>query len=165
LWNEPWPSREISSLKRSLDEIVTLVRSPARDQPDEVTRALARFLVVRTCGYLEQVVEECCRAYLYSKSAPAAAAFGRSWLGRGSNPTPDRLEALARRFDPGWAGELRELLERDDQLLSRELSLLVDRRNKIAHGLSEGLGARKALDLESSASVVASWFVNRLDPR
>jgi RiboL-PSP-HEPN len=165
LWNDAWPSGEIATLKKSLDEIVSLVRAPARDQPDEVTRALARFLVVRTCGYLEQVVEECCRAYLHSKSAPAVASFGRSWLGRGSNPTPDRLEALTRRFDAQWATELRELLERDDQLLSRELALLVDRRNKIAHGLSEGLGARKALDLVDSASVVASWFVHRLDPR
>lgn len=165
MWNESWPSLRISNLDNSLRDLESLVERAARDQPDEVTQALARFLVIRTCGYLEQVVELCCTSFLMSKSPPRVSSFGVSWLGRGTNPSPDRLVELVRRFDGLWSTELRELLELDDQRLTRELSFLVDRRNKIAHGLSEGIGARKALDLAAIAREVADWFIMRLDPR
>jgi hypothetical protein len=81
------------------------------------------------------------------------------------NPSPERLIELVRRFDGSWSTELQERLELEDQRIARELKFLVDRRNKIAHGLSEGLGARKALDLAKIAREVADWFVLRLDPR
>lgn len=126
---------------------------------------MARFLVVRACGFLEQVIEECCRALATSKASPRISSFATSWLGRGFNPTPDRVVGLVRRFDSTWALELETLLGQDDELLARELSFLVDRRNKIAHGLSEGIGARKALDLVSASRAVADWFVQRFDPR
>jgi hypothetical protein len=41
---------------------------------------------------------------------------------------------------------------------------LVDRRNQIAHGLSEGVGIRKALDLKITACEVADWFILRFNP-
>jgi len=165
VWNEAWPSLTITGLRRSLADVEALVNKPALGEPDEVARALARFLVVRACGYLEQVVDESCGAYITSKSSPQVARHGRSWLGRGANPTPDGLVALVRRFDSSWADDLKKLFEADDPRLHREISLLVDRRNKIAHGLGEGLGARKALDLVSLTLQVADWFVSRFDPR
>jgi hypothetical protein len=165
LWTGAWPSRDITNLQRALKELKQLTEHPSGDQPDEVSRALARFLVVRTCGFLEQVIEECCRALILSKASPQVAAFGASWFGRGFNPTPDRIVSLVKRFDSMWATELEEKLEADDELLSRELSFLVDRRNKIAHGLSEGLGARKALDLVAAAEELADWFIARFDPQ
>jgi hypothetical protein len=165
VWTGAWPPLEIDQLDNSLKLVEALVRSPERDRPDEVTAALARFLVVRTCGYLEQVIEVCCRSLIISKSAPVIASFGGSWLGRGTNPAPEKLAALAGRFSSAWADELDELLNKDDQRLRREIALLVDRRNKIAHGLSEGIGSRKALDLLDPAREVADWFILRLDPR
>lgn len=165
MWTGAWPSLGISRLERSIDGVAALVAVPAHGQPDEVTRVLSRFLVLRSCGFLEQVVEECCRAHIASKSAPQVAAFASSWLGRGNNPTPERLVELVRRFDRGWADELLALFDEDDQRLRREISLLVDRQNKIAHGLGEGLGARKALDLLKDTKTVADWFILRLDPR
>lgn len=165
MWSTAWPSLQIAQLDKSLSGVEGLVKSPAADLPDEVAAALARFLVVRSCGYLEQVVEECCRALITSKSAPSVAAYGHSWLGRGANPSPDKLVTLVRRFDPSWAIELDALLDEQDQRLRRELALLVDRRNKIAHGQSEGIGTRKALDLLDVAREVADWFILRLDPR
>jgi hypothetical protein len=142
-----------------------LVDRPPPVQPDEVSQALARFLVIRTCGYLEQVVDQCCIAFVTSKSPPRVTSFGTSWLGRGANPSPERLVGLVRRFDTEWATELQGRFDVDDQRLSREVSFLVDRRNKIAHGVSEGIGARKALDLVSVTREVADWFILRLDPR
>ncbi len=165
MWTDPWPSLALVQLENGLSDIASLVGHPSPNQPDEVTRALSRFLLVRTCGYLEQVVEQCCLAYVTSKASPRVASFGGSWLGRGANPSPERLVELVRRFDSEWADELKELFDAEDQLLHREISFLVDRRNKIAHGLGEGIGARKALDLGTYAGVAADSFNRRYDPR
>lgn len=159
-----WPSLHIVNLERALDDLEHLVDAPPHDQPDEISRAMARFLVVRTCGFIEQVIEESCRAYMISKATPAVARFGSSWLGRGMNPSPERMIALVNRFDTVWGTELEDLLKADDEFLARELAFLVDRRNKIAHGLNEGIGARKALDLKSAAVSVTDWFILRFNP-
>jgi hypothetical protein len=165
LWIESWPSREIVNLQSSLANIESLLtnQNPAVD--DDINSSLARFLVVRTCGFVEQITEQCCMAYLQSKSDPRSALFAKSWFGRGAGPKPDSLVKLVQRFDIAWAEDLKKLLDSDDELLSRELSFLVDRRNKIAHGLSEGIGVRKALNLLKPARVVSDWFIKTFDPR
>lgn len=45
------------------------------------------------------------------------------------------------------------------------MSWLIDRRNKIAHGESVNIGARKALDLVDDTRIVCDWFIRNLDPR
>ncbi len=130
MWQGAWPSLTIVQLRDSLDAVVDLVDRPAAGQTDDVTRALARFLVVRSCGFLEQVSEEACRCYIRSKSYAAVPAYASSWLGRGANPTPENLLKLVRRFDGQWADALEQFLKNNDELFWREIALLVDRRNK-----------------------------------
>jgi len=72
---------------------------------------------------------------------------------------------LAARFDQSWAEDLAVLLAADDDLVKRELGLLVDRRNKIAHGAGENITARKALDFADVAIRLADWLIIRFDPR
>ncbi|MBW4078441.1 MAG: hypothetical protein HIU84_08055 [Acidobacteria bacterium] len=155
----------MAQAERSLIDLAVLVDKPPRGQPDEVSHAMARFLVIRTCGYLEQTVEDSCRALVVSKSSPMVASYGNSWLGRGASPSPANLVALVQRFDHKWSEELYQLFADNDEFLSRETKFLVNRRNKIAHGLSEGIGARKALDLVESTAEVAEWFLEKFDPR
>jgi len=164
-WTGAWPSLDLINLGDSLERVEKLVERLPTTQPDEVTRALSRFLVVRACGYLEQVAEECCRAYVRSHATPQVSSYGSSWLGRGANPTPENLTRLVRRFDASWADAIEALLRSNGDLLWGELSFLVDRRNKIAHGLSEGITGRKALELAAYAKEVADWFIVRFDPR
>jgi hypothetical protein len=164
-WTEAWPSRKVDNLKRGLKTAEAMVRTPERGQTLEVTAALARFLVVRACGYLEQVSEECCKAYLVGKSMPRVAGFGSRWLGRGANPTSPRLVELVHRFDANWAIELETFLQADDELLWQQVNHLVGLRNQVAHGENEGTGTVKALELVGHAEMVADWFVNRFDPR
>lgn len=165
MWNGAWPSLEIQNYQKSLNDVRVVVERPNSNQSDEVSRSLARFLVVRACGYLEIVAEECCACYAESKSAPRVADYARSWLKRGRNPSPGALLDLVGRFGHDWADELTEVLNLDDELLKRDLLSLVDKRNKIAHGEGEGVTARKALALTESALTVADWFIDRLDPR
>ena len=127
--------------------------------------ALSRLLVVRTCGYLERTVIVCVRSYLSSKGEPRVSRFGSSWLNTGINPRPTRLIELVERFDDTWADDLREKFSDNDSELMREISFLVDRRIRIAHGQSESVGARKALDLIPYADYLADWFLEKFDPR
>ena len=163
MWTESWPSLPMVNLRRSLTAMETLVME--QDPSNEISAELSRFLVVRTCGYLEQIVELSCRNYLKSKSDPRSAAFGESWLGRGSNPKPSTLVELVTRFDASWALELHDLFAQNDELLKRELEFLVDKRNRISHGLNQGVGMSKALNLVPHAITVSDWFVMRFDPR
>lgn len=72
---------------------------------------------------------------------------------------------LVQRFDNHWAKDFEALLDKEDEFLRRELSYLVDRRNKIAHGLSEGVGVRKALDLVPVGQEIGNWFIVTFDPQ
>jgi hypothetical protein len=165
MWSGAWPNLHLQNLRRQLESVVELVHEPPRDQQDEVTGALSRFLVVRTAGYLEAVVDECCKSLITSKSAPTVASFAGSWFGTGRNPSPTKLLELVRKFSNEWEVDLRGILDADDEYLRRELELLVAKRNKIAHGLSEGVGARKALDFVPCVVKVAEWFILSFDPR
>lgn len=165
MWSGAWPSLAITNLQRSLATLRALVEYPPADQPDDVTRALSAHLVIRASGYLEQVVVECLRAYAQAKSIDRVATYAVGWISNGLNPSPSKLEAFVRRMDGDWAEEIKLLLDDDDQRLRREIAGLVDRRNKLAHGLAEGISARKALSMTDDALALADWFVTRYDPR
>lgn len=125
---------------------------------------LSRLLVVRSCGYVEQTLVEVARGYIAGRSGGPPRSFAHSWLERGPNPTPDALVVMTNRFDAAWAADLQDFLGADDERLARELAFLVDRRNRIAHGLNEGIGVRKALDLKDVATEVADWLIARFNP-
>ena len=161
---ESWPNLTLQNYRRAFEAHRLLVAKPTPEQTDDVGMALARFLVVRACGYIEAVAEECVTSYTLSRSSPQVARYCRSWLGKGRNPSPGNLYDLASKFDQSWVGELKELFAADDSLVKRELESLIDRRNKIAHGAGENVTARKALDFSDIAIRVSDWLVARFDP-
>lgn len=125
---------------------------------------LARLLVVRSAGHVERSVNVVLRTHVAVRSSGFTKSFAQSYLERGINPSPDALLALTGRFDATLEADLREFLQEDDQRLHREMAFLVDRRNKIAHGLNESVGVVKAIQLTAVASDVADWFVRSFDP-
>lgn len=156
-----WPALQLSQLRQSLREVETLVARPPGGLPDDVMRALTRFLVVRSCGYLEQVVEECFKAYVTAHSDVRVRSFVTTSWRRGTNPTPGTLTELLARLDPAWSDQLGDLLGANDERLHRSLKNLVATRNKVAHGSSEQVRVRTALDFASDAVEVADWFTTR----
>jgi hypothetical protein len=160
-----WPPWEITSLQYNLDVLSNLVERPS-DQlfTSDAYPWLCRLLVVRSCGYLEQVVVEVCRAYVRERSGGPVRTFAHSWLDRAGNPTPDRLGEFVGRFDSTMQEDLLTFLADQDERLSRAVYFLVDRRNRIAHGLNEGISRAKALELKLVACEVADWFVLRFNP-
>lgn len=160
-----WPPLPVAALKTNLDSLAVLVdRPPANTIDPEVLSWLSRILVVRSCGYLEQVTVEVCRSYIGQRSGGLVRTFAQSWLERSRNPTPLNLEELVGRFDATICDEFKALLDADDGRLRREVGFLVDRRNKIAHGISESVNRSKALQLKSIACELADWFILRFNP-
>lgn len=158
-----WPPWAVKSLETGLDRLAKAVRDGSdRDVDEQIW--LTRFLVIRTCGYVEQTVQECILAYVHARTGGPAQVFAKSWLTRSRTPSPSNLLDLVGRFDEAWKNELDAEFRKDDQWLMNELDMLVARRHQIAHGLNEGLGSRKALELVEVAKTVADWFILRFDP-
>jgi hypothetical protein len=160
-----WPPWEVTSLRRNLAELASLVRAAGEQKQDiETLTWLARLLVVRSSGYVEQSVHIIIRGFVAEKSGGYVRTFAHSWLERSQNPSPDTLRALLGRFDASLESDFEAFLKRDDEKYGRELSFMVDRRNRIAHGLNEGIGHARALALVDVAQDVTDWFVLRLNP-
>ena len=164
-WPSAWPSKVLSASRGSLVELRGTVNTSTTGNDETIHAALARFLIVRSAGHVEFTFDQCIGSFAIAKSHPAIASYVTSGLYTGRNPWPGTLVGRLSRLSNGWGQELDAFLREEDERRRRELSFLVDRRNKIAHGLSEGIGRRKALDLCDMAVEVADWLVLRLDPR
>lgn len=161
-----WPPLSVLRLRQALDDVCKLVEHPEYDLDKnlEVHQALCRFLVVRSCGYLETATVEICRAYVEAKSGGPVRTFAHSWLERSGNPGTGYLKKLIGRFDSALANEFKEFIADDDGRIRRETDFLVDRRNKIAHGQSEGINQTRAIQLKEISCEVADWFILRFNP-
>lgn len=161
-----WPPAQIARLERRFNELESVVGDASRvsERPDEEQIWLTRFLVVRSAGYLEQVVYETARGYVLAKCYGMVSTFARSWIERTRNPSPSNLLELCRRFDVSLAERFDQYLDEDHELRRQDLALLIQRRNDIAHGQNEGVGLQKALRLAATAREVADWFVLELAP-
>lgn len=161
-----WPPVEVTRNHLRLVELGELLEDAMRKGESELVSGwLARLLVVRSCGYLEQVVAEVARGFILKRSGGLVRSFAHAAIPAAKNPWPESLLDWVGRFDRSLQDDLRDVFDEDDQRLRRELGLLVDRRNKIAHGLNEGVTERKALNLQIVACEVADWFVLRFNPQ
>lgn len=159
-----WPPRDVIHLRQDVESLAEWVKNPPVDRTDDEKIWLVRFFIVRVCGYLEQVTFECARAYIDGKSGGPVRVFSQSWIVRTKNPSPDNILSLAGRFGGDFEASLKDLLDADDARLSRDLSFLVNRRHRIAHGQSEGLNRDRAISLYEGALEIANWFLENLNP-
>lgn len=161
-WPGAWPSFELTESRRSLENLRVLVLSDGLD--DAPRSELARFLAVRSAGHIEFSLDQSLLEYSRGKSHARVAAFVESQLFRGRGVKPGQLIEKVSWVDSQWGEELGAYLRQDDEYLWRELNFLVDRRNKIAHGQSLGLGTVKAGVLAIVALTVGDWIAQRFDP-
>lgn len=156
-----WPPYQVERLRVALEDLGKTVE---QTKDSDILQWLTRMLVVRSSGFVEQTSREVFWGYIDERSGGLVKAFGHSWLDRSRNPSPENLLAMIGRFDHALKIEFEELLEFDDQRLRRELAYLVDRRNHIAHGLSESINRDKALALKGVALEVSEWLVLKFNP-
>jgi hypothetical protein len=160
-----WPPWDVTSSLHNLRTLRDLVEDPASFGIEaEPLGWLARLLVVRSSGYLEQAVAACARGYVDGKSGGPVRTFSLTWLERTRNPSPTNLVELAGRFDRGLQDDLEALLDENDQRLRGELGALVHLRNRIAHGENEGVGRNRALTLSVASEELADWWIVSFNP-
>lgn len=134
-----WPPLEIKESVRNLRSLSDLLNNWSSQESlldtrlfDEVEHGLVRLLIVRSCGHLEFSVDRTLQAYAETKAPPEIVAHVKSHLYRGANPKPQKVVDKLASFSAAWGGEITESFDADDELIKREISLLVDRRNKMA---------------------------------
>lgn len=159
-----WPSVEIINSRNDIQCLRAELDSLSADN-DTIERAMCRFLVIRSCGYIELCVERGLLDTLAYEASPSVLSYVESGFFKGRNPKPGKIDSLLRSFRVEWAEEVADLLGKDDELLKRELEFLVSKRNSIAHGQSDSLGRRKALDLCDYAIMIGDGILEILMPQ
>lgn len=162
VWSGTWPPWEVEQSRERLCALRSVVDQVGVSE--EVQGPLARFLTVRSCGHVEFTFDQCLSEFASRNSHPAIAAHVKVGLFRGRNPRPHDVADRMRVLQSKWGDELDEALDENDGYWRRELALLVDRRNSIAHGQNEGVTTRKAIDLAGVALDIGDWITVRLKP-
>jgi len=158
---EVWPPRQIARLQSQLNELAHLASTTS---DDDARPFLARLLVIRSSGYLEQTAFEVFRYYISACSGGQVKSFAHTWVEKTRNPSAHNLEEMVGRFDAEWREQFGAFLDDQDERLRRELAFLINTRNQIAHGLNEGIGLQKALQLKGVAIEIANWIVAQFRP-
>jgi hypothetical protein len=158
-----WPPAGLKQIEQQLVQLADAVRD-GRDRSIDEQVWLTRFLIVRACGYLEQVVHQTLIGHLSVRSGGTAKSFAISYLERSRTPSRQNLLIIVGRLDQSLRDDLELLLDEQDRQLHGELALLVGRRHQIAHGMNEGLTPSRALELTQAARSIADWFILALDP-
>lgn len=140
------------------------VRTLDPSTPDIVHRALARYLVVRSTGYLEAVRDDVADHFTSRKGSEEVVRRIRLHLRNGQGVAPTQLLEFARSFHPNWHEELNGLLSADDDRLKDLLGAMVSARKKIAHGDGETVTTARALAWADAAEAIGKWLTKRFDP-
>jgi hypothetical protein len=116
-------------------ESITKVNSifaRAETQSDfEVQSDYAKYLVIRVCGLVEQVVLEIIQLHTSSRSNPRIANHVVWRMGMFQNPNIEKLLQLAGSFDKTWRAQLEKVISEEERIA---LSSITAQRNRIAHG-------------------------------
>lgn len=151
--------------RRRLSDLRDTAASLPSGTSEEISSAISRFLIIRSAGHIEYTFDECLNCYSISKAHPNVANFVKSGLFSGRNPSPAKLVSQLSRLSPQWGRELETMLNSDDENVRRELTYLVDRRNRIAHGQNESVRMRKTLELCDMSLAIGDFFTEAIDPR
>lgn len=170
-----WPPLSVHqrmSAHRSLVKAITThvaasrkAKSDDRDAAaldDEIERSLARFLTIRSAGFIEAVRDDVADCYADRVGHPRVRARVAHGLRRGEGVHPGQLEAFIGSFDQAWKAEFTRFLEDEDR---RDLLAgLVDARKKVAHGDGEQVTILRSMRWSDTADEIVSWIVEQFRP-
>ncbi len=133
--------------QRALDlkEVQACLRGLDNDAPDVLSRALARYLTVRSAGYVEAVRDDLADLYVSATGHRRLRRRVSHHLRGGQGANPEQLLTFVGSFDTEWRVALATVLDGDDQALRNQLGAMVAARNKIAHGDGDQVTSGKAL--------------------
>lgn len=152
--------------QRALDlkEVQTSLRELDKNAPDAVSRALARYLTVRSAGYIEAVRDDLADLYASVTGHPRLQRRISHQLRKGLGVNPEQLLTFVGSFDNDWRVSLAAVLDLDDQALKNQLGAMVAARKKIAHGDGEQVTSSKALGWADAALRIGKELGKLFDP-
>jgi hypothetical protein len=158
-----WPPAGLRQRRLDLEDTAAALAA-CPDTPEQLESCTARYLVVRSAGYLEAVRDDVADQYVALKASDEVARRVRSGLRTGQGVAPGQLLDFVKSFHPSWHAELESFLGEDDGRLKTELGALVAARKKVAHGSGENVTAGRALRWAEAAERLGAWLVRRFDP-
>lgn len=136
-----------------LKEVQDCLRRLDADQPDAISRALARYLAIRAVGYIEAVRDDLADLYATTGNARLRRRISHH-LHTGQGVTPEQLLGFVGSFDPGWRDSLEGVLDANERELRSQLGAMVAARKKIAHGDGEQVTTGRALKWADTAQII-----------
>ena len=117
--------------KRLIAEVDQIFERAYAQQDLQVQSDLAKYLVIRVSGLVEQVVAEVVDAHVSAQASPTVLSHVLWRLGTFQNPNIERILQLVGSFDRRW----RERLEATATAAERgALGSVTAQRNRVAHG-------------------------------
>lgn len=152
--------------QRALDlkEVQTCLRDLDLEAPDAVSRALARYLTVRSVGFVEAVRDDLADLYVSVTGHHRLHRRVVHHLRSGLGAAPEQLLTFVGSFDKDWRVALEAVLDADDQTLRNQLGAMVAARKKIAHGDGEQVTTGKALAWSDVALALGKELSKLFDP-
>ncbi|MCA1602971.1 MAG: hypothetical protein LC776_15510 [Acidobacteria bacterium] len=147
-----------------LREVEGCLRNLDAEQPDAVSRALARYLTVRAVGYVEAIRDDLADLYAATNGHPRLHRRITHHLRTGHGVAPEQLLSFVGSFDPAWRESLESLLDAEDQDLRSKLGAMVAARKKIAHGDGEQVTTGRALAWAATAQVIGKYLTSLFAP-
>jgi len=92
----------------------------------------ARYICVRSSGFLENAIEEIFGAFVRGAASQPVVNFATRALGRVQNPKAGRFIEIAESFKPSWKAGLEGFLQDDGR--DEAINSIMTNRHKIAHG-------------------------------
>ncbi|NMM23998.1 MAG: hypothetical protein HHJ11_10945 [Phycicoccus sp.] len=135
---------------------------------DDLSLHLARYLVVRSAGFVEWIRDSNAREYVGAHSRPEVATRAGHDLFKGQGVTSDQLKTFMGTFSSAWTAEIGECLaanfEKQGSLAS-EIGTLVKSRKSIAHGDGDVVSPSRALELCRASVAIATWIAEHFQAR
>lgn len=97
----------------------------------QIQSDLAKYLVVRVGGLVEQVISEVVLAHVRTRSAPTVSEHVEWRMKAFQNPSVERVLQLVGSFGKVWRAELEALVTQSER---EALASVMLQRNKVAHG-------------------------------
>ena len=161
---QAWPTASMRQRLLDLRQTADALRQLDSTADLVVEQSLARYLTVRSVGYVEAIRDDVADTYASVRAPIEIVRRVRYHLRTGLGVTPDQLTAFVKSFSPEWADELVEYLDEDNAELRRSLGAMVASRKKIAHGDGESVTTGRALAWATNAVEIGAWMLRRFDP-
>jgi hypothetical protein len=124
----------IVSLERRLDHAITKFD----EQSDIYLQShIARYLIIVTAGYFEQVVQSVLQDFAKPRGSPEIVNYVEATLAWEGSINRAKLSRILDRFDPGWFPKI-EAVANDAQ--KNAVDSVKDLRDQLAHGAENGTG-------------------------